>query len=142
MKPLHHLSCVESHARLHQLADGRFQVVEEGELAPLMTGYEYVLVERDFAEYLSDLGLFGLTIVDAIIYEPWLKQEFRTHRELQINHHFYGDEIDEVDLKGERFSVMDDQHVFVTEPLKERLEASPFKYLCFTAGLYGFAAGR
>lgn len=134
------MSCSEPHARLYQLADGRFQVVEKGELAPLMSGYNYVLVEEDLAEYLSDLDLPELEIIPAVIYEPWEKQEIRTHRQLVIHQRCSTDEIGEIDFEGERFLLLNQAYVFVSGPLKERLAASPFKYLCFTKGLEGFAA--
>lgn len=153
MKLLYQMSSVHQHARLHQLADGRFQIVEEGELAPLMFGFGYVLVEKDFAQYLDDLYLDGVEIIDAIIYEPWEKQEIYTHRQLVIDRHFSSDTLRRVDrnsypdvardleLDGERFLVMDYQYVFVSPLLKERLETSPFTYLSFSEGLSGFVGG-
>ena len=85
------MSCDRRHARLYQLADGRFQIVEEGELAPLMIEFGYVLVEKEFAQYLLDLHLPGIDIVDAVIYEPWQKEEICTHRQLRIDQHFSSD---------------------------------------------------
>lgn len=153
MKLPHHMSCSQPHPRLYQLADGRFQIVEEGTLAPLMVGHGYVLVEEDLAQYLFDLHLPGLEIVDAIIYDPWLKQEIATYRQLRIDQHFSwsmirdidprssADTVGEIDLGDERFLLMDQEYVFVTALLRERLEASRFDYLHFSEGLDGFAAG-
>ena len=135
----HHLSCSQPHARLFQLADGRFQVVEEGELAPLMIGHGYVLVEAGLAQYLVDLHLPGVEIIDAIIYEPWLRQEISTYKQLRIDQHFRWDMIRDIDLDGETFLLMDQEYVFVTAPLRERLQASGFDYLRFSEGLDGFA---
>src|SRR5262249_39040483 len=131
MKLPFHMSCDRRHARLYQLADGRFQIVEEGELAPLMIEFGYVLVEKEFAQYLLDLHLPGIDIVDAVIYEPWQKEEIYTHRQLRIDQHFssdmlhytdrnlYPDVVRDIDLTGERFLLMDSQYVFVTEPLRK-----------------------
>ena len=44
-----------------------------------------------------------------------------------------------IDLDGARFLLMDGQYVFVTVPLREHLESSPFKYLCFGETLTQFA---
>lgn len=147
------MSCTQPHARLYHLADGRFQIVEEGNLASMMIGYDYVLVEGDFAQYLTTLDLPGLEIIDAIIYEPWLKKEIRTHKQLLIDQQFSSDMMRnshqssspdtihrEIDLDGERFLLMDRQYVFVSSGLRERLEASGFNYLRFTEGLSEFAA--
>lgn len=136
------MSCLEPHARLYQLADGRFQIVGNGELAPLMTGYDYVLVEEDLAEYLIALNLPKLEMIAATIYEPWQKQEIRTHKQLLIQQQCSTEEIGDIDLDGERFLVMNREYVFVSGPLKERLAASPFKYLRFTEGLEGFAGAE
>ena len=133
------MSCSKQHARLHQLADGRFQIVEEGGLAPLLIGYDYVLVEEDLAQYLITLGLPQFEVVDAIIYEPWQKQEIRTHKQLLIDRRFSADMIKDMHLDGEQFLLMDRQYVFVTGPLRERLQTSRFKYLRFTEGLTDFA---
>src|SRR4030095_7037758 len=138
MKLPYHMTCPQSHARLYQLKDHRFQIVEEGGLAPVMIGYEYVLVEEDFAQYLTSLYLPRLEIIDAIIYDPRLKQEIRTYRELRIDQQFSSGMIRDIDLDGERFLLMDRQYLFVSGPLRKRLEASRFKYLRFTEGLTEF----
>src|SRR5687767_11599004 len=127
MKLPYHMSSSQTHARLYQLADGKFQIVGEGDLAPVMIGYEYVLVEEYFAQYLTALDLPALEIIDAIIYEPWQKMEIRTHRQLLIDQQFSSDMIRnidrpsspntihrEIDLDGERFLLMDRQYVFVS----------------------------
>ena len=131
------MSCSQPHARLYQLEDGRFQIVGEGGLAPLMIGYEYVLVEEHFALYLTTLDLPKMKIIDAIIYEPWQKKEIRTHKQLLIDQQFSSDMIQnidqpnspdivqrEIDLDGEQFLLMDRQYVFVSAALRERLDAS------------------
>jgi hypothetical protein len=107
-----------------------------------MIGYEYVLVEENFADYLSALDLPRLEIIDALIYDPLQKQEIRTHRQLQIGQQFPSDMIRDVDIDGERLMVMDGRYVFVSPLLKERLESSPFNYLRFTERLSGFAGGE
>lgn len=136
---LYHVSCDEPyHPRLYQLADGRFQIMEQGELAPLMVGYEYVLVERALAEYVAGLDLPGLSISEAVFYDPRRQQEVRTHSQLHIDERFSSDMINDIDPGVERFLVMGDDYLFATPLLKRRLEESTFKYLRFTEGLEGF----
>jgi hypothetical protein len=139
MKLPYHMSCKESHPRLYQLSDGRFQIMEEGDLAPLMVGYEYVLVEFELAEYVQVLDLPGLEVVEAVIYDPRRKQEIRTHKQLRIGLRFSSDMISDINLDGEKFLFMDRSSVFVSPLLKQRLQASPFAYLHFTEGLSEFA---
>lgn len=139
MKLPYHMSCLESHSRLYQLSDGRFQVMEEGGLAPMMVGYEYVLVESTLAEYIEVLDLPRLEVIAAIIYDPRKDQEIRTYRQLRINQHFSSDMIRDINLDEEKFLIMSGTYLFVSPLLKQRLDASPFKYLRFTEGLSEFA---
>jgi hypothetical protein len=139
MKLPYYISYQGQSALLYQLPDGRFQIVDAGRLAPLMIGYEYVLVEESFADYLAALDLPRLEIIDALIYEPRQRREIRTHRRLRIGQQFSSDMIRDVNIDGERLMVMDGRYVFVSPPLKERLESSPFNYIRFTEGLSGFA---
>jgi hypothetical protein len=133
------MSCKEPQPRLYQLSDGRFQILEGGDLAPLMVGYQYVLVESKFAEYVEVLDLPRLKVVDAVIYDPRRRQEILTHKQLRIEQQFSSDMIRDVDLDGERFLFMDGRSLFVSPLLKQRLEASPFEYLRFSEGLSEFA---
>ena len=139
MRLPYHISCKESHPRLYQLSDGRFQIMEKGDLAPLMVGYQYVLVEADFAEYVEVLNLPRLEVADAVIYDPRRMQEILGYKQLRIEQHFSSDMIRDINLDGERFLLMDGTHLFVSPLLRQRLDASPFKYLQFTEGLSEFA---
>jgi hypothetical protein len=139
MKLPYHVSCVESHPRLYQLSDGRFQIMEEGELPPLMVGYEYVLVETGLAEFASMLDLPRLDIIDAVIYDRRQKREIRSYRQFLIGQCFSSDMIRDIDLEGERFLVMDRSYLFASPLLKQRLENAGFGYLRFTEGLNEFA---
>src|ERR1044071_493396 len=122
MKLPYHMSCEESHPRLYRLSDGRFQILEERDLAPLMVGYQYVLVESKFAEYVEVLDLPRLEVVDAVIYDPRRKQEILTHKELRIEQHFSSDMIRDVNIDGERFLIMDGMSLFVSPLLKHGLK--------------------
>ncbi len=139
MKLPYHMSCLESHPQLYQLSDGRFQIMEQGDLAPMMVGYEYVLVESGLAEYLEALDLPRLEIIGAVVYDPRKKQEIHTYRQLQITQRVSSDMIRDIDLDGERLLLMGETYLFVSPLLKQRLETSLFKYLRFTQGLSEFA---
>lgn len=133
------VSCLEAHPRLYPLSDGRFQIMEEGALAPLMIGYEYVLVESALAEYLAALDLPDLSISEAVLYDARRQLEVRTHRQLHVGQQFSADEIRDIEMDGERLLLMDDDSLFASPALQRRLELSPFKYLRFTEGLDEFA---
>ena len=133
------MTCRQPHALLYQLADGRFQIMETGSLAPMMIGYQYVLVEEALAEYLKFLDLPRVDTIPAIVFDPRQRLEIRTYRQLIIGQRFSPDMIRDLDLEGERLLLMDDQEVFASISLKQRLEESPFPYLCFSEGLSSFA---
>jgi hypothetical protein len=139
MKLPYLMTCRQPHALLYQLADGRFQIMESGSLAPMMVGYEYVLVEEALAEYLEFLDLPRVDTIPAIIYEPRQRLEIRTYRQLIIGQRFSPDMIRDLDLEGERLLLMGNQDVFASVSLKQRLEESPFTYLGFSEGLSSFA---
>src|SRR5687767_705827 len=122
MKLPYHMSCLESHPQLYQLADGRFQIMEEGDLAPMMVGYEYVLLESGLAEYLEALDLPRLEIIGAVVYDHRKKQEIHTYKQLQIAQRFSSDMIRDINLDGERFLLMGETYLFVSPLLKQRLE--------------------
>lgn len=111
MKLPYHMTCMKAGICLYRLSDGRFQIMEPGELAPAMIGYQYVLVEQRLADYLEVLDLPRVKMVDAVIYVPRNGQEIRTHRELRIGQRFSQDMIRDIDLDGERLLLMQDQYV-------------------------------
>lgn len=124
---------------LYPLKDGRFQIVSQGKIAPLLNGNGYALIEEKFAEYLERLDLPQLIIDDAIIYDPKNKIEIQTHRQMHIGQHFSADMIRDINLDGERMLLMDNSHIFVSSLLKKRLESAGFQYLQFSEGLSDFA---
>jgi hypothetical protein len=123
---------------LYELPDGRFQIMGAGRVAPMMTGYEYVLVEQQLAAYFAALDIPRPEIIDATIYDARRKQEILTHRQLRIGQQFSCDMIRDIDLDGERLLLMDARYVFVSPLLCERLKSSQFSYRRFTEGLGEF----
>jgi len=134
--------CVETEktpVKLYPLKDGRFQMIQEGKLGPFMSGYNYLLVETKLAEYLENLNVEGTTFRDAVILESSENKEYHSHKEVIIGQHFSFAEINGINLDGDRILMMDNQYVFVSPSLKEKLEKSEFGYLQFSEGLSEFA---
>jgi hypothetical protein len=142
MKLPYHMTCRQPHALLYQLADGRFQNMETGSLAPMMVGYGYVLVEEALGAYLEILELPRVDIISTVILEPRQQLEIRTYQQLIIEQRFSPDMINDLDLEGERLLLMGNREVFASDLLKRRLENSPFQYLCFSEGLSNFTGER
>ncbi len=124
---------------LYQLKDGRFQPIKQGELGPFMYGDGYLLIENELAEYLELLDLPRVAFKDAVIWDRKTDSEYRTHKEVIIGQHFSFDQINDIDLDGERILMMDNMYVFVSPALKNKLEKSKFTYLKFSEGLSNFA---
>lgn len=137
-----HMYCSECSANLYQLKDGRFQIIAQGKITPLMVGNDYALVEKTFADYLEQLDLPRVDIADAIIYDPIDKKEIRTHRQLKIGQHFSSNMIRDIDLDNERLLLMNNNYLFVSPKLKKHLENSEFQFLCFSEGFIEFAAQK
>ncbi|MDO8332263.1 MAG: hypothetical protein Q7T36_17495 [Fluviicoccus sp.] len=133
------VECEQSAPRLYELADGRLQLVEKGALAPFMPGHRYLLVERELAEFLKEVGLERVQYQQAVIYDPLSKEEITTHVRLRVGQLFNSEQIKDINLNGPRLLTMDDEYYFVSPELKVLLEKSSFSYLRFSEGLSGFA---
>jgi len=134
------VACEQFEPRLYELADGRFQLVEQGALSPFMSGHRYLLTERPLAEFLKRVGLEGVQFEQAVIYDPLSKQEITTHTRIRVAQLFSTEQIKDLNLRGPRLLLMNDEYYFVSPELKVLLEESSFTYLRFSEGLNGFAA--
>lgn len=126
--------------RLYELSDGRLQIVEKGELTPFMSGYGYILVRPDLAEFLEQLEIERVTIEDAIVWDRASNTEYRSYKRLRLNHHFTSDQIKDINVEGISLLVMSNEFVFASPMLTANLKKSHFTYLKFSEGLDGFAA--
>jgi hypothetical protein len=136
-----HLSCSLPADSLYQLEDGRFQLIANGPIAPLMTGFGYVLAEKALAEFLFTRGLERVGFLAAIIYHRGTGEEYHTHEQLLVGQRFCSGSIKDVALDGERLLLMDERYLFTSPSLKEALAQSQFDYFRFSEGLSEFAAG-
>lgn len=126
--------------RLFELSDGRFQLVERGAVAPFVAGHRHALVERALADFLRQLQVPRVQLTPAVIWDPATRVEHRTHERLMIGQFFSSDQINDLDLEGDRLLTLGDEYVFASPSLKERLEAAGFECLHFSPGLTEFAA--
>lgn len=139
MKLPWHLECDQSQTpTLFELADGRFQVVSHGQLAPLMGGYGYLLVEKGLADFLASLQLERVSYEPVAFFFPSTGEEVRTHVRIRVSQFFTAQDLRGLALDGLRLMTMNDRYYFVSEELKGELEQSGFSYLQFSEGLTGF----
>lgn len=125
---------------LYQLKDGRFQLIQDGGIGPFMSGHGYLLVEKELAQYLENLRIERATFKDAVIWDRKNDKEHYSHKEIVLSQHFTSEQINDIDLDGDRILTMGNEYIFVSPSLKEKLENSKFSYLKFSEGLGKFAA--
>lgn len=124
---------------LYQLNDGRFQMIKQGSLALLMCGYQYVIVEDKFADYLDALDIRSIELRKVIIWNRQTNKEFRNYKQILFDRHFSLNQINDLNIDGIKMMLMDNHHLFVSPKLKQILEKSEFDYLLFSEGLSQFA---
>jgi hypothetical protein len=125
---------------LYELTDGRFQKMERLDLSPILSGYRYLLVEKALAEWIEQAGIERVKSEAIVIYDPWSKEEIKTHARLRVTEFFELARIHDLALDGLRIFSMGEEYYFASPELKMLLEQSHFKYIRFSEGLSGFAA--
>lgn len=133
------ITCEEPAVDLYELGDKRFQLIQSGPIAPLMSGHGYLVAENVLAVFVEALGIAGLQVEPAILLDRGTGQEHRSHMRLHVSQRFFTDQIHELALDGLRMLCMADRYYFVSPELKRRLQTAPFPYLRFSEGLSGFA---
>jgi hypothetical protein len=133
------ISCKLPAVRLYELGDGRFQLIEQGPIAPLMSGYRYFLVERALALFLDELGLERAWQEPAVLFNRTTGEEMHTHVRLHVSQFFTQNMLPDLPLEGLRLLTFNDEYYFASPELKACLEASPVGYLQFSEGFSGFA---
>jgi len=136
-----HVSCRQRSILLFELRDGRFQLLQQGPVAPFMPGFRYLLVEHPLASFLSALAIPGLSAVPATLFNRGTGEEYHTHSRLIVGQFFRAEKIQDTPRDGCRVFTMDDREYFVSPALKAVLECSEFSYLRFSEGLSEFAFG-
>jgi len=133
------ISCKLPAVRLYELDDGRFQLIEQGPIAPWMSGYRYLLVERKLALFLHELDLERVRQEPVVLFNRATGEEMHTHVRLHVSQFFTENMLPDIPLEGLRLLAFNDQYYFASPELKDCLEAGPFSYLQFSEGLRGFA---
>jgi len=77
----------ESDTFLIELPDGRFQLMWEREIEPILIGHHYILVEKDIADKFAFLGAERFTTEAAIIWNRQEDIEYLDHVKMVVNHH-------------------------------------------------------
>ena len=128
----------QSDTFLIELSDGRFQLMGAREIEPVLIGHKYILIEKEIADKFIDLGADRFTTESVIIWNRQEDIEYFGHVKMMVNHHFEADQINDIDLDGKQFLLMENKYLFVSPELKSVLETQ-FPKFEFTEGLSHFA---
>lgn len=129
---------IKNEVDLYQLNDGRFQLINPGEISQIMSGYKYLLVENELADYLKSLEIDRVTFEPATVWDRRNDKEYRNYQKVIVNHHFTSSDINDIDLSGRQLLLMDNKYLFASPELKKVLQESPFS-ISFSKGLSNFA---
>lgn len=122
---------------LYELNDGRFQLIKDGPLDPIMVGFKYILVKTDISEYFQSLGIERVTFEPTTLWNRKTDSEDFSYMKMIVNHHFSSSDLNDINLDGYQFLLMDNHYLFFTPLLKNTLEASN-KGFVFSEGLSNF----
>ena len=129
----------EDSVALLEIADDRFQMIEQGPVAPFASGYQYLLMHKALAKYLKSLKVPQVTFAPVVVLNRATGEEHHSHTRVFVHRSFFPDEIKSLALEGLQMFAMNGEHFFVSPSLKFALEANEFSYLEFTEGLSSFA---
>ncbi|MEH6459052.1 hypothetical protein [Chitinimonas sp. JJ19] len=135
----YYMRCTVESVGLFELSDGRFQLIRTGPVAPLVTGPGYVLAEHALAEFLMHSSVSAVRFEPAVIWHRSANVEHHTHKRLIIGHYFSADQIDDLNLDGNRLLILDDEYLFASPSLMHCFNQTEFSYLEFSEGLSSFA---
>ena len=124
-------------ANLYQLNDGRYQLTTDEPVEPIMVGQKYILLQNKVAEVVQNLEVERVSFEPATIWNRKTDTEYPDYQKMSVHRHFTAAEINDIDLDGKQFLVMDNQYVFVTPELKNALETTRLN-LKFNKGFSNF----
>lgn len=107
----------QSSVELYQLSDGRFQITKHGDLSDFIMGHKYILIKNDIVSELELHSIEGVAYEVAIILDRRSNLEIISYKQLTINRHFESSDLNNINLEGSQFLVMDNRHLFVTPSL-------------------------
>jgi hypothetical protein len=133
------MSCEKPAPTLFELSDGRFQLMEQVPVPPLIAGYGYLLVEQPLALRLKELHVERVKFEPAVLFNPVSGEEQNALVRLRVGQFFRSNELSDFAIEGLRLLTLNDQYYFVSPALKVQLENGAFPYLRFSEGLSEFA---
>jgi len=122
MYPFHLEICNKTD--LYQLNDGRYQLTTDGPVDPIMIGHNYILLQNKIVDVLQELEVERVSFEPATIWNRKTDTEYTDYQKLSVHRHFSSADLNDIDLDGKQFLVMDLDYLFVTPELKKALETT------------------
>ena len=123
-----------------ELKNGIVQCVESKPLPPLVTRFQLVLAEERMSLLLAALEVPRIRIEPAVVYLAGGQGQVHSHSRIRVGQYFTLDQSNDLNIEGDRLLTLNDESLFVTSSLKEKLEEAELEYLKFSKGLSEFAA--
>ena len=109
---------------------GKLQLIRDGDVGPVMIGHEYVIFSDILVEVLKTLDLEGTRFEPAIIWNRKTDIEYIGYQRAIISSHFSDDQINDVNLDGLKFLKMNNQYLFASPELHNKIVSSDIS-TCF-----------
>ena len=101
--------------RLYWLkGSSKFQTIQDGEIGPVMIGHEYVVFSNNTADWFKSLDLEGVRFEPTIVWNRKQETDYSEYQKAIIYNHFTSENINDTNISGRRFLVMENQYLFAT----------------------------
>ncbi len=128
---------VNNETDLYHLNDGKFQLIRDGKVDSVMVGFKYILVKSEIAEKLQEIGIDRISFKPATIWNRKTDAVYKDYQLMSVHRHFDSSNLNDIDLDGKQFLVLDNQYLFATPELKKALERSELNF-SFSEGFSNF----
>jgi hypothetical protein len=128
-----HVFCNARNPRLYPIGQHQFHQLDRGVVGPFVAGRGYLLVENSLAQVLMTIGITGVRLEPAVLYDPRTGTEHRTHTAVVVEHSLREDEIQNLASEGPHLFLWEGVYL-VSPALREVLEREGFSYLKFSSG--------
>ncbi len=113
-------------------------MIKQGNLSNYMWGIDYILIDYKLAIFLSNLDIPLVKFKDAVVWNRKLDKEDKNFKQIIVSKYMIDENFEHLDLSGLQMYLYNDNSLFVSPKLKEKLENSEFNYLIFSEGFSRF----
>ena len=108
-------------ALLHRLHDGSFQIVQPGDMYPILDGYDYLLIDRGLAKALRELAPDSISSQSASITRASTGEHYTEYMEVSIHHQLEYKDYGEANAEGNKLWLMMGSYIYVSPSIREAM---------------------